>query len=127
MASAPKKSVGDYSKRGPAYALVTNDPTTGGRGEVSFVAGYPFKKDSMVTVAIGGKTFELFTKAEDPGNADKAWTQGPEDDRDMVEAMISGADMVVKGLSARNTETTDTYSLIGFTATKKVIDKTCPK
>jgi len=127
MASAPQKSVGDYTKRGNAYALVTNDPTTGGRGEVSFVAGYPFKRNSTVSVAIGGKTFELFTKAEEADKADKAWTQGPEDDRDMVEAMVTGADMIVKGMSARGTETIDTYSLIGFTATKKVIDKTCPK
>lgn len=121
MASAPKKSAGDYSKRDPAFVLVTNDPTTGGRGEVSFVAGYPYKEGSMVSVAIGGATFELFTAA------DKAWTQGPEDDRAMVSAMVNGADMVVKGVSTRGTETTDTYSLIGFTATKKVIDKTCPK
>lgn len=121
MASAPKKSVGDYTKRDPAFVLVTNDPTSGGRGEVSFVAGYPYKEDSTVSVAIGGRTFDLFTAA------DKAWTQGPEDDRDMVAAMINGADMVVKGVSSRGTETTDTYSLIGFTATKKTIDKTCPK
>jgi hypothetical protein len=121
MASAPTKSVGDYSKRDPAFVLVTNDPTTGGRGEVSFVAGYPYKAESSVNVSIGGSTFELFTAA------DKAWTQGPEDDRDIVAAMINGADMTVKGMSARGTETTDTYSLIGFTATKKLIDKTCPK
>lgn len=121
MASAPKKSVGEYSKRDPAFVLVTNDPTSGGRGEVSFVAGYAYKESSTVSVAIGGRTFDLFTAA------DKAWTQGPEDDRDMVQAMVSGSDMVVKGVSARGTETTDTYSLIGFTATRKVIDNTCPK
>lgn len=125
MASAPKKSAGEYAKRDAAYALVTNDPTTNSRGEVSFVAGYPFKKDSTVSVTIGGKTFELFTKTDKA--PDGAWTQGPEDDRDMVAAMINGNDMVVKGVSARGTETVDTYSLSGFTATKKVIDKTCPK
>lgn len=125
MASAPKKSVGEYAKRDAVYALVTNDPTTNSRGEVSFVAGYPFKKDSTVSVTIGGKTFELFTKTDKA--PDGAWTQGPEDDRDMASAMINGNDMVVKGVSARGTETVDTYSLSGFTATKKVIDKICPK
>ena len=121
MASAPKKQVGEYAKRDPAFVLVTNDPTSGGRGEVSFVAGYPYKKDSTVSVDIGAQTFELFT------DADKAWTQGPEDDRAMVAAMVTGSGMVVKGVSARGTETTDTYSLIGFTATKKAIDTTCPR
>ena len=37
MASAPKKSTGEYAKRDAAYALVTNDPTTNSRGAVSFV------------------------------------------------------------------------------------------
>lgn len=125
MASAPKKSAGDYSKRDAAYALVTNDPTTNSRGEVSFVAGYAFKKDSTVSVTVGSRTFELFTKTDKA--PDGAWTQGPEDDRDLVAAMIGGNEMIVKGVSARGTETVDTYSLSGFTATKKVIDKTCPK
>lgn len=120
MASAPKKSEGDYTRRDPAFVLVTNDPTVGGRGEVSFVAGYTFQSQSTVRVAVGSHSFDLFTAA------DKAWTQGPEDDRDLVAAMIAGADMVVKGTSARGTETTDTYSLIGFTATKRIIDRTCP-
>lgn len=124
MASAPKKSEGEYAKRDAAYALVTNDPSTKARGEVSFVAGYSFKKDSSVSVTIGGRTFELFTKTDKA--PDGAWTQGPEDDREMVAAMINGSDMVVKGTSARGTETVDTYSLSGFTATKKIIDKTCP-
>jgi hypothetical protein len=35
--------------------------------------------------------------------------------------------MVVSGQSSRGTKTTDTYSLTGFTATKKLIDQTCKK
>src|SRR3546814_11121802 len=86
MASAPKKSEGDYSKRDAAYALVTNDPTTSSHGAVSFVAGYPFKKDRTVGVTIGGQTFELFTTTHKA--PDGPWTHGPEDDRSLAPAMV---------------------------------------
>lgn len=120
MASSPTKDEGDYKNRGEIFALVTNEPAANIRGEVSIVAGYTYRSDSRVTVQIGGAGFDLFT------SGDRAWTQGPEDDGPLVDAMIKGADMVVKGVSSRGTLTTDTYSLSGFTATKKAIDRACP-
>ena len=120
MASSPTKAEGDYSARGEVFALVTNDPGAGIRGEVSIVTGYTYRKDSEVTVQIGGATFDMFT------SGDRAWTQGPEEDGPLVQAMVRGVDMVVKGVSSRGTLTTDTYSLSGFTATKAMIDKACP-
>lgn len=119
MASTPEKSSGDYTSRGRIYALITNDPSEKVEGQVSIVTGYTYKPNSTVSVAIGGKRFELFTES------DKAWSRGPEDDNDIIDAMIAGSDMVVEGISSRGTVTTDTYSLIGFTATKRVIDQTC--
>jgi hypothetical protein len=121
MASTPTKAAGDYNSRGRVYALITNDPVQGVDNQLSIVTGYTFQKDSEVVVEIGGRRFALFT------NEDKAWTRGPEDDTAIIAAMISGADMVVEGTSSRGTVTTDTYSLIGFTATKRVIDTTCAK
>lgn len=120
MASSPTKAEGDYTTRGEIFALVTNDPKSGIRGEVSIVTGYTYRSDSQVTVQIGGATFDMFT------SGDRAWTQGPEEDEPLVQAMIRGSDMVVKGVSSRGTLTTDTYSLSGFTATKELIDQACP-
>lgn len=120
MASSPKTAEGDYSQRGEVFALVTNDPSADISGEVSIVTGYTYRKDSEVTVQIGGATFEMFT------SGDRAWTQGPEEDGPLVQAMVRGVDMVVKGVSSRGTLTSDTYSLSGFTATKALIDKACP-
>ncbi len=119
MVAKPTKAEGKYTRRGDIFALVTNQPSSGANGEVSFVAGYTFRVDSDVTIQIGGTRFELFT------NADRAWTRGPEDDSVLVAAMVKGTDMTVKGFSARGTLTTDTYSLRGFTATKKLIDRAC--
>lgn len=121
MASAPTRHEGNYTQRGDIYVLVTNDPTENMRGEISFVTGYTYKQESTVSVTIGGATFELET------DGDRAWTRGPEDDLAMVSAMVKGTDMIVRGTSSRGTDTKDTYSLIGFTATKKIIDRTCPE
>lgn len=119
MVSKPTKDEGDYTRRGDIFALVTNEPSRDIDGEVSFVAGYTYRSESEVTVQIGGTSFELFT------SGDRAWTRGPEEDSVLVDAMIKGADMVVKGYSSRGTLTTDTYSLRGFTATKRSIGRAC--
>ena len=107
MASTPEKASGDYSSRGRIYALITNDPGQGVDNQFSIVTGYTYKKDSSVSVEIGGTRFDLFT------DEDKAWTRGPEEDASLIGAMIAGADMIVEGTSSRGTVTMDTYSLIG--------------
>jgi hypothetical protein len=120
MASAPTKQRGNYKKRGEPYALVTNRPARKTKGEVNFVAGYTFKKDAPLTVTINKKKFELFT------TDDRAWSPDAKTDESLVNAMVRGSSMTVVGHSSRDTKTTDTYSLSGFTATKKLVDRACP-
>ena len=119
MASVPSKSEGDYTKRGDIYALVTHRPAESRRDEVSFVAGYQFKDGSAATVTIGDRTEEFFTQN------DGAWAPDHKMDKAMVQAMIRGSTMLVKGTSSRGTLTTDTYSLRGFTAAYRAISKSC--
>ena len=119
MASQPVKNEGKYSKRGDIYALVTHRPAENRRDEVSFIIGYKFKPNSNVEVAIGNQKYTLFTKE------DGAWTANPEEDRRLVKAMIKGSQMVVRGTSWRDTRTTDTYSLRGFTKAYQTISQTC--
>jgi hypothetical protein len=119
MASQPKKAEGDYSKRGEIYAIVTHRPAENRRDEVSIVAGYIYEKDTWVDVTIDDKPFKLFT------HDDGAWAPDKDTDKQMVSAMIKGRTMVVKGTSSRGTETTDTYSLTGFTKAHEAIDKAC--
>lgn len=119
MASVPSKSAGDYTRRGDIYALVTHRPAESRRDEVSFVAGYQFKNGSAATVTIGNRTEEFFTQN------DGAWAPDHNLDKQMVQAMIRGSTMVVKGTSSRGTLTTDTYSLKGFTAAYRAISKSC--
>lgn len=119
MASQPVKAEGKYTKRGDIYALVTHRPAENRRDEVSFIAGYAFKANSTVEVKIGGQGFQLFT------SEDGAWTANKDEDKRLVQTMIQGNRMVVKGTSTRGTLTTDTYSLKGFTAAYRAITDTC--
>ncbi|HBC06990.1 MAG TPA: hypothetical protein DC046_05320 [Rhodospirillaceae bacterium] len=118
MGSEPKKMEGKYSARGRVVMLVTHRPKDKEKGVVSVTTGYDYKEGSDATVTIGDKTYKLFTSG---GHA------FAEEGRDaaLVDAMIRGADMVVKGTSSRGTLTTDTYSLKGFTAAWKAIGKAC--
>jgi len=119
MASQPTKAVGDYTSRGEIYSLVTHRPAEDRRDEASFIAGYEFKSKSEVTVSIGGTNWQFFT------HKDGAWAPTEADDKKLVQAMIKGSTMVVKGTSARGTATTDTYSLRGFTKAYMTISKSC--
>ncbi|MGH6945883.1 MAG: invasion associated locus B family protein [Kiloniellales bacterium] len=119
IASQPKRAEGDYSQRGEIYALVSHRPAEKRKNEVSIIAGYQFQTDSWVDVSIDDQDFRLFTQK------DTAWTPDQQTDEAMVQAMIKGRQMVVKGTSSRGTLTTDTYSLSGFTRAHRTIDKAC--
>lgn len=119
MASRPTKAEGDYTKRGDIYAIVTHRPSESRRDEVSIVAGYTYQKDSWVEVIIGDQKFQMFTQD------DGAWAPDKESDKALVQAMIKGRTMIVKGTSSRGTLTTDTYSLNGFTKAYQAIAKAC--
>ena len=117
--SEPVKDEGNYKKRGRIYLLVTHRPGEKTFNQVQFTAGYTYKKDNVVQVAIGAKKFELFTKG------DTAWARSTKDDRNLTTAMRGGARMVVTGQSSRGTKTKDTYSLLGISAAHKAIGKAC--
>lgn len=117
--SQPTKDKGDYSKRGPIYAYVTHRPWDKRLNEVSFSAGYTYKKESTVQVLIGGQKFTLFTDGE------TAWSRSSKDDKALVDAMKRGSSMTVTGFSSRGTKTTDSYSLTGFTKAFDTIGKAC--
>lgn len=120
MASTPKKDEGKYTKRGDIYAVVTHRPSEKSFDVVNFNAGYNFKSGARVSVKIGAKTFDkIFT------SGDKAWATSEKTDKEMVDAMKRGTRMVVHGVSAKGTQTKDTYSLSGFASAYRAISNKC--
>ncbi len=120
MSTQPTKAEGKYTKRGEIFALVSHRPAENRRGEVSFVAGYTFEPESVVEVSVDrGRAFTLYTKD------DGAWARDTATDKKLIDEMIKGSNMVVRGTSKRGTKTTDTYSLAGFTAAYRAINGAC--
>ena len=111
--------IGKSKRRDATYIQVTHRVKNKVRNEVSITAGYVYKKESEVKVNISGNKFLLFT---DGGTA---WAKDARDDSVLVVAMRAGAKMVVTGISSRGTVTKDHYSLAGFTAAHREINKSC--
>jgi invasion protein IalB len=56
---------------------------------------------------------------------DGLWIKNAAEEERMVEAMRKSADLVVKGVSAKGTETTDTFSLKGLAQALDRISQDC--
>ena len=121
IASAPTKAVGNYTRRGDIFMLVTHRPAEKLWNEVSISTGYTFKDKSQVGLTIGKQKFKFFT------GGDTAWAYDTTADQKIINAMIRGSTLKAVGYSSRGTKTTDTYSLRGFTAAYKAINNTCKK
>ncbi len=119
MASQPKTAVGNYTRRGDVFALITHRPAEKTRDVFSYITGYPYKENSEVTVSANSRTFKLFTQDE------TAWAVDAEADRAISAAIRGGSKMIVKGVSKRGTKTTDTFGLSGSGKAYQKITQEC--
>jgi invasion protein IalB len=94
--------------RDPAYAFISTRPAEKVKNEVSLMMGYGLKPGSDASVEIGGARFAMYTQG------DGIWIKNAAEEERMIDALRKGADITVKGVSARGTETTDSYSLKGI-------------
>ncbi|MBL4807051.1 MAG: hypothetical protein JKY31_07145 [Rhodobacteraceae bacterium] len=100
-------------RRGDIRFYITIIPGEQIISEPSFLAGYPLRQDAPVEFRVGDTTMSLYPNGEI--DREYAWPR-PDDDGALIAAMRGGSEAIVVGLSTRGTETTDTFSLIGFTA-----------
>ena len=119
IVSEPKKQAGTYTRRGKPAVLVTRRPTPSVTDEVSIQPGYTYLEGSSVSVAVGNNQFTLFTRGA------HAWTKDAPEDQALIDVMKRGETMVVNGESSKNTTSTDTYSLLGFTAAYNAMVAAC--
>jgi Invasion associated locus B (IalB) protein len=107
--------------RDPAYAFVSTRPSEKVFNEVSIMIGYALKPGSESTLEVGGATFAMYTQG------DGLWIKNAAEEERMVEAMRRAPDAVVKGVSAKGTETTDTFSLKGLAQALDRIAQDCKR
>ncbi|MDD1528599.1 Invasion associated locus B family protein [Bradyrhizobium sp. WBOS7] len=107
--------------RDPAYAFVSTRPAEKVNNEVSVMIGYALKPGSESTVEVGGAAYAMYTQG------DGLWIKNAAEEERMVEAMRKSAELVVKGVSAKGTETTDTFSLKGLAQALDKIAQDCKR
>lgn len=119
--SRPRSSRTDppNRRRDQPYFFVSTRPAENVSEEVSVIFGYPLKQGEDATAEIGDAVFAMYTQN------DGAWIKNVAEEERMVAAMRAGADMMVKGLSTRGTQTFDEYSLIGITDALERIKQEC--
>jgi hypothetical protein len=105
--------------RNQPYMFIAMRPADKVSNEVSIMVGYPFKTSSEAIAQVGSTTFQLYTQG------DGAWIKNAAEEAHMVEAMRAGDSAVVKGTSAKGTESVDTYSLKGLTEALDRVAQEC--
>lgn len=107
--------------RDPAYAFVSTRPAEKVTNEVSIMIGYALKPGSESTLEVGGATYAMYTQG------DGLWIKNAAEEERMVEAMRKAPDVVVKGVSAKGTETIDTFSLKGLAQALDRLARDCKR
>jgi hypothetical protein len=107
--------------RDPAYAFVSTRPAERVFNEVSIMIGYALKPGSESSLEVGGASYAMYTQG------DGLWIKNAAEEEQMVSAMRKSAEAVVKGVSAKGTETTDVFSLKGLTQALDRLAQDCKR
>jgi invasion protein IalB len=105
--------------RNPTFMFISTRPTDKVTNEVSIIIGYPFKPGTEASVDVGSTAYALYTQQ------DGAWIKNATEEAQMVDAMRGGQSAVVKGSSAKGTESTDNFSLRGLSQALDRVGQDC--
>jgi invasion protein IalB len=105
--------------RNPTFMFISTRPADKVTNEVSIIIGYPFKPGTEASVDVGSTAYALYTQQ------DGAWIKNATEEAQMVDAMRGGQSAVVKGTSAKGTESTDNFSLRGLSQALDRVAQDC--
>ena len=111
---APKKL-----KRKPSRLFISFRPNENIKNEVSVTNGYEFKIKAPVTAKSGKKSYDLFSKGS------FAWVVDKEDEQKLIITMKKASRLMIIGNTDKDDQTTDHYSMMGFTKAYNTAKKSC--
>ena len=111
---APKKV-----KRDPSRLFISFRPAENIKNEVSVTNGYEFKLKAPVTAKSGKKSYDLFSKDR------FAWVVDDKDEAKLIVTMKKASRLMIIGNSDKGDQTTDHYSMMGFTKAYNTVKKSC--
>ena len=111
---APKKL-----RRDPSRLFVSFRPVENIKNEVSVTNGYDFKLKAPVTAKSGKKAYDLFSKGR------FAWVVDSKDEQKLIVTMKRASRLMIVGNTEKGNQTTDHYSMMGFTKAYNSAKKNC--
>lgn len=114
------------ARRAQPYVSVAHYPGVNKSNEFTWFAGYPLRDGGAMEIEIARVKVPL-SNLDQPAS-DRAWTRDDAANKTAIDAMRAAAPRataLVRGVSARGTETTDTYTLTGFARALADIDRAC--
>ena len=114
----PTKIAPASIKREKSKLFVTFRPSENIRDEVSMTSGHDYKS-STVTASSGKKRYSFFSQKN------FAWLLDDQEERSFIKTMKRATNVIVKARTTKGAETTDHYSMMGFTKAYNTAKKTC--
>ena len=111
---APKKL-----KREPSRLFVSFRPAENIKNEISVTNGYEFKQKAPVSAKSGKKSYDLFSKGR------FAWVVEDGDEARLIVTMKKASRLMIIGNTDKGDQTTDHYSMMGFTKAYNTAKKSC--
>ena len=114
----PTKRAPASIKREKSKLFVTFRPSESIKDEVSITSGHDYKS-STVTASSGKKRYSFFSQKN------FAWLLDDREEKNFIKLMKRATNVIVKARTTKGAETTDHYSMMGFTKAYNTAKKTC--
>ena len=116
--TVPTKRAPAAVKRDKSKLFVTFRPSEEIKDEVSLTSGHDYKTSS-VTASSGKRRYSFFSQK------DFAWLLDDQEEKKFIQLMKRATDIIVKARTTKGAETTDHYSMMGFTKAYNTAKKAC--
>ena len=116
--TVPTKRAPVSIKRDKSKLFVTFRPAEDIKDEVSITSGHDYKS-STVTARSGKRKYSFFSQKS------FAWLLDDQEEKKFIKLMKTATDLIVKARTTKGAETTDHYSMMGFTKAYNTAKKTC--
>ena len=114
----PTKRAPAAVKRDKSKLFVTFRPSENIKDEISITSGHAYKA-STVTAKSGKRSYSFTSKKN------FAWIIDDQEEKKFIQLMKKATDVIVKARTSKGAETTDHYSMMGFTKAYNAAKKNC--
>ena len=114
----PTKRAPAAIQRDESKLFVTFRPSERIKDEISLTSGHDYKS-STVTASSGKRRYSFFSQKN------FAWLLDDQEEKKFIQLMKKASNVIVKARTTKGAETTDHYSMMGFTKAYNTAKKTC--